>query len=192
MLEICGLTYHYPGLGCGIEGVNLRLARGSFTVIAGERGAGKTTLLRALLGLLPGVGGEMYWYGAPVPNLMVVDPGPTLARPRCAYLAQARPEDAQAVREGMARLLESEAELLLVDDLSAALSMEEERMLWDALFARRLFWRQGACLAVSSRPPALSRADHILVLCQGRTVGEGTLEELLRTSAEMRVIWTRP
>ena len=53
MLEVCGLTYHYPGSGCGIEGVNLRLARGSFTVVAGGRGAGKTTLLRALLGLLP-------------------------------------------------------------------------------------------------------------------------------------------
>ena len=96
------------------------------------------------------------------------------------------PEDAQAVREGMARLLEGEAELLVVDDLSAVLSMEEERMLWDALFARRLFWRQGACLAVSNRQPALSRADHIVVLVEGRVVGEGRLEELLRTCAEMQ------
>jgi ABC-type transport system involved in cytochrome bd biosynthesis fused ATPase/permease subunit len=52
-LEASGLTYHYPESGQGITGVNLRLARGSLTVITGRIGAGKTMLLRVLLGLLP-------------------------------------------------------------------------------------------------------------------------------------------
>ena len=202
LLQAVGLTCCYPNSGQGIQEVSLPLKRGSFTVIAGGRGAGKTTLLRALLGHLPLDAGEIRWHGRPLTSGLVtsmpftgsavVDAGNVLAAPRCAYLAQARSKDAHTVREGMACLLESEAELLLVDDLSTVLEAQEECVLWDALFARRLFRRQGACLAVSNRQPALSRADHIVVLSQGRVVGEGRLEALLQTCPEMRRIWTRP
>ena len=195
-LEVCGLTYFYPGSGRGIEGVNLHLVRGSFTVVAGEHGAGKSTLLRALLGLLPGAGGEVRWNGVPVAGVPVAGmpaaDAPVggvrrfFAPPRSIYLAQAHAGDAPAVRVEMARLLESEAELLLVDDLSAALSAEEERLWWDALFSARLFRREGTCLAVSNRQAALSRADCILVLQQGRVVGEGRLEALLCRFGERR------
>ena len=57
-LAVRGLTYTYPGSGRGVEGVDLDLARGSFTVITGRVGSGKTTLLRALLGLLPAQSGR--------------------------------------------------------------------------------------------------------------------------------------
>ena len=184
LLEAVGLTCCYSDSGRGIEGVSLRLERGSFAAIAGWRGAGKTTLLRALLGLLPGMEGEICWNGA-----LVADPARFLAPPRVAYVAQARPGSEKALRGELARMLESEAELLVVDDLSAALDAQEERMLWDALFVRRLFRRQGACLAVSNRQPALSRADRIMVLREGQVVGEGRLEELLQTCVEMRRIW---
>src|SRR5262249_2784593 len=46
LLEVRGLTYHYPGSANGIENIQLRLERGSFTVITGRIGSGKTTLLR--------------------------------------------------------------------------------------------------------------------------------------------------
>jgi ATP-binding cassette subfamily B protein len=180
-VEALSITYTYPGSKRGIHGVELRLEHGSFTVIAGRRGAGKTTLLRALLGLLPGVEGEIRWNGGLLTGALV-------ATVRVTYLAQARPGLDEALRAEIARLLEGEAELLVVDDLSALLDTREERMLWDALFCRRLFGGWGACLAVSNRQPALCRADHILVLAEGRVVGEGRLEELLRTCAEMRGI----
>lgn len=191
LLEAVGLTCCYSDSGRGIEGVNLCLERGSFTVVAGGRGAGKTTLLRALLGMLPLQGGEIRWNGVSVSGLLAPDPGHASASPRCAYLAQARPEESPSVCEGLARLLESEAELLLMDDLSAALSDQEERTWWDALFARRLFCRQRTCLAVSNRQAALSRADHILVLREGRAAGEGRLEALLEGCAELRCLWER-
>ena len=185
-VEALGITYTYPGSKRGIHGVDLRLERGSFAVIAGRRGAGKTTLLRALLGLLAGVEGEIRWNGAPLTG-----PPRLFDLPRVVYVAQARPGSEEALCREIARLLEREAELLVVDDLSAALNTQQERMLWDALFAGRLFGGWGACLAVSNRLPALCRADHILVLAEGRVVGEGRLEELLRTCAEMRCIWKR-
>jgi len=82
-LETAGLTYRYPGSDRGIEGVNLRLERGSFTVITGRIGSGKTTLLQTLLGLLPKQAGDIRWNGHPVD-----DPASFFAPPRSAYTAQ--------------------------------------------------------------------------------------------------------
>lgn len=83
VLETKGLTYVFPDTGRGIEAADLRIERGSFTVVTGRIGAGKTTLLRTLLGLLPPDAGEIYWNGD------IVDiPGDVLVPPRCAYTAQ--------------------------------------------------------------------------------------------------------
>ncbi len=83
MLELRGLTYHHPDSGRGIEDINLRLARGSFTVITGRIGSGKTTLLRVLLGLLPLEAGEIRWNGS-----CVEAPAEFFTPPRSAYIAQ--------------------------------------------------------------------------------------------------------
>jgi ATP-binding cassette subfamily B protein len=82
-LAATGLTFKYPNSGRGIEDVDLRLKRGSFTVITGRVGSGKTTLLRVLLGLLPAESGEIRWNGA-----LVEDPATFFVPPRSAYTAQ--------------------------------------------------------------------------------------------------------
>jgi ATP-binding cassette subfamily B protein len=82
-LKVSGLTYKYTDSERGIEGVNLHVARGSFTVITGRIGSGKTTLLRALLGLLPKQAGEIRWNGR-----IVEDPANFFVPPRSAYTAQ--------------------------------------------------------------------------------------------------------
>jgi ATP-binding cassette subfamily B protein len=82
-LEAKGLTFCYPDSGRGIEAIDLRLERGSCTVITGRIGSGKTTLLRVLLGLLPADTGEIRWNDQPVD-----DPASFLIPPRAAYTAQ--------------------------------------------------------------------------------------------------------
>jgi ATP-binding cassette subfamily B protein len=82
-LEAKGLSYRHQTSGRTIEGIDLSLPRGSFTVITGRIGAGKTTLLRVLLGLLPKDSGEIRWNGE-----LVESPADFFIPPRSAYTPQ--------------------------------------------------------------------------------------------------------
>ncbi len=230
LLEARGLTYHYPGTGNGIEGVDLRLEPGTLTVVTGRVGSGKTTLLRALLGLLPLESGEIYWNG-----VWVEEPGSFFTPPRSAYTAQVprlfsqtlrnnillglEKEDAelrealrqavmehdleamedgldtrvgtrgvklsggQAQRTAAARMFIRKPELLVFDDLSSALDVDTEKIMWERLQAATI-------LAVSHRRAVLRKADHIIVLKLGRVEADGRLEDLLESCQEMRELWS--
>ena len=231
-VEARGLTYRHPQSGRGIVNVDLRLPRGSLTIVTGRTGSGKTTLLQALLGLLPREKGEIRWN-----DDVIDDTASFFVPPRAAYIAQVPrlfsetlkqnillglPDDPTALsnavwgavleqdvqrleagletpigtrgvklsggqvqRAATARMLVRNAELLVIDDLSSALDVETERVLWERLLANETV----TCPAVSHRRAALQRADHIIVLKEGHVEAEGALAELLEDCAEMRTLW---
>lgn len=91
----------------------------------------------------------------------------------------------QLQRTAAARMLAHPADLLVFDDLSSALDAETENKLWEQIAndVSKTF------LVVSHRKAALSRATHIIVMKDGVIEDEGSLDELLLRSDEMRAVW---
>lgn len=243
VLEARGLTVRHGGdshadHGHGVRDVDLKLERGSFTVVTGAVGAGKTTLVRGLLGLLPRSGGTVTWNGEPIG-----DPGTFLVPGRAAYAGQVPRLFSESLRENLllgwpagdealvralalavferdlaempdgldtlvgprgvrlsggqvqrataARALVRAPDLLVVDDLSSALDVETEQLLWERIDeAARDGQGPATLLVISHRRAALERADQVVVLDRGRVAGTGPLPDLLRTCPEMRRLWS--
>jgi ATP-binding cassette, subfamily B, bacterial len=91
----------------------------------------------------------------------------------------------QRQRAAAARMFVRSPELLVFDDISSALDVETEALLWKRVFETP----DATCLVVSHRRPALQRADNIIVLQEGRIIAQGRLNDLLQSCAEMRRLW---
>ena len=94
----------------------------------------------------------------------------------------------QVQRTAAARMLVRRPELLVVDDLSSALDVETEQRLWQSLLDGRA--TRPTCVAVSHRQAVLRRADRVVVLDGGEVAAVGATDELLRSSALFRQLWS--
>jgi len=91
----------------------------------------------------------------------------------------------QRLRTAAARMFVRDPELLIFDDISSALDVETEKILWERVFTKK----NATCLVVSHSKSALRHADHIIILLDGCIEAEGKLEDLLQNNMEMQRLW---
>jgi ATP-binding cassette subfamily B protein len=92
----------------------------------------------------------------------------------------------QVQRSAAARMFTRAPQLLVLDDVSSALDVETEQLLWSRLFEAR---SDVAALVVSHRHAALGRADRVIVMERGEIVAVGTAKDLAESSETFQSIW---
>jgi sulfonate transport system ATP-binding protein len=189
-----------------IENLNLRIERGEFVVLLGESGCGKTTLLRALAGLDPIDGGRIAAPRRPAVvfqehrllpwdslwrNVSLGLQAPDARERAAAALSEVglgeRLDDwprnlsgGQAQRVALARALVQEPELLLLDEPFAALDALTRIRMHALVRELVTAHRPGVLLVTHDVDEAITLADRILVMREGRiafehrTKGDGT------------------
>ena len=60
LLELTDISVHYDAV-VALSEVSLGVQKGEVVAVMGPNGAGKSTVLKAVMGLAPVVGGEVYW-----------------------------------------------------------------------------------------------------------------------------------
>jgi len=86
-------------------------------------------------------------------------------------------------RVAIARAVLRDPEILLLDEPTSALDPENERLVQDALAELS---RGRTTLLVAHRRSTVERADHVVVLCDGRVEAEGTPSEVAAASTTFR------
>lgn len=65
LLNLVDISVHYDAV-VALDRVSLGVSEGEVVAVMGPNGAGKSTVLKAIMGLAPVVGGEVYWQQKPL------------------------------------------------------------------------------------------------------------------------------
>lgn len=89
----------------------------------------------------------------------------------------------QIQRLAAARMFVRKPQLYIFDDISSALDVETEKILWERLLSNDV-----SCIIVSNRRTILEKANNIVVLKDGIIESQGVFNELLKNSIEFKEI----
>ncbi|WP_438351459.1 ATP-binding cassette domain-containing protein [Paenibacillus sp. FA6] len=90
----------------------------------------------------------------------------------------------QKIRAASARMLVRKPEILFMDDISSALDVETETLLWKRITQKK----NVTSIVVSNKMAALQYADHVVVLKDGCIESQGPLQEMMESSSELQAL----
>ena len=202
---VCGYGKKHPAEI--VHGVSFCVERGEFVCIIGANGCGKTTTLKAMMGLIPALGGQVFVAGRPLSGM------PEHERARhFAYIPQAHTPPfpfsvADVVLMGRTpyinKLAQTTArdrqiaykalELLgivgLADKAYTNLSGGQQQLV---LSRMSMLSRMGKAVVMVTHDPdhALFCADRVIVMDEGRVLAQGTPAECITTEMLARIYGT--
>ena len=167
-----------------IEGISFRARPGTVTAIVGRSGSGKSTLIRLLPRFYAPSAGRVLLDGVPIEEYRLADQRdlPAQIGQQVMLFDGSVGENGgllsggQRQRVAIARAMLKDAPILVLDEATAALDNESERLVQEA-FAHLIPDR--TTLVIAHRLSTIEHADQVLVLDQGRLVEQGTHAELL-------------
>ena len=202
-VEAVGVTRAFGGF-TAVDAVDLAVEAGEIVGLLGANGAGKTTLIRLLLGVLRPSAGRVSLFGAPptraelrrvgyVPQNLGLYRDLTVEENLefRADLFGAEPskhgrDDRRLVGElplGLQRQAAFEAatqhkpELLVLDEPTSGVSPLARSRLWNEI--RRHSDAGTAVLVSTHYMDEAEQADRVVVMANGRVVGQGSVEEIV-------------
>lgn len=98
----------------------------------------------------------------------------------------ARLSGGERQRLSIARALLKDAQVIILDEPTAALDTESERFVQAAI---DVLVRNKTVIVIAHRLPSIATADLILVIDEGRCIQQGTHEQLLGTIGRYRAMW---
>lgn len=94
----------------------------------------------------------------------------------------------QRQRIAIARAILKDAPILVLDEATSALDSESEKLIQDAL---QKLMRGRTCLVIAHRLSTVANLDRIIVLEEGKIVGDGSHAQLVKGGGEYAKLWSR-
>ena len=203
-IEFRNVSFAYPdSRHAMLEGVNFKAKKGQTVAFIGSTGSGKSSLINLVPRFYDATQGEVLVDGVNVRDYKL-----KALRDKIGYVPQqsflikgtiakqkkydsgisqggSNVSGGQKQRLSIARAVYRHPEILIFDDSFSALDFKTDRAVRDALEKEA---KDSTKLIVAQRIGTIMNADRIIVLDDGKVVGQGTHEELLDTCEVYRQI----
>ena len=180
LVEFKNVSFRYPDADTEIlEDINFNAEPGKTTALIGSTGSGKSTVVNLIPRFYDVTEGELLVDGVNVKDVAQKDLRNIIGQ------GGSNVSGGQKQRLSIARAIAKDPEIFIFDDSFSALDFKTDSKLREALAEKT---ENKTVIIVAQRISTILNADKIIVLEEGKIVGQGTHEELMQNNETYRQI----